>query len=258
MRTIQASWILLFLLVFVRPAFAEVSEEIQKRLPNASNTDQKCVHLAHEVLGRDGSESADHVPTLVQCLKGDYFYFEKGAAKIALVHIGKPAVPHLIKFLNDPDRFISEGAAITLGMIGRDAKEAVPELIKILKKKKVDMMQVQAAKALGQIGEVEFLIRVLQGKEPGIRSNLGSQGLGAAGLAAASSVPALMEALDSENPTVQMYAAEALGGIGPPANAAVPKLAELSKEQIQFLKEESWRGLRQNRDTGGAKCRKAL
>ena len=207
------------------------------RIPNASNTDRQCVLLSRKVLGQGETEAVQNIPPLIECLKGDYFYFEKGAAKIALVRIGRPAVPALIEALDHSNFYISEGAAITLGLIGTNAKEAVPPLVNILSKKNTSLgLQPQAAKALGKIGEIDLLIRVLQSQEPGIRDYLGAQGLAAAGPAAASAVPALMETLKSSDSSLQMYAAEALGEIGPAANPAVPPLAELSKSSLNFLR----------------------
>ena len=240
MRRIRVNGLLLLLVIFgVLPyAFAqETPHDTDMGIPNASNTDHECVLLSRKVLGQGETEAAQNVPRLIECLKGDYFYFEKGAAKIALVRIGRPAVPALIEALDNADSYISEGAAITLGMIGPKAKEAVPPLINILLRTKTSIaLQMQAAKALGKIGEIDLLIRILQGQEPGIRANWGAQGLAAAGPAAASAVPALMEALKSSDSILQMYAAEALGEIGPAANPAVQQLAELSKSSLNFLR----------------------
>ena len=98
------------------------------------------------------------------------------------------------------------------------------------------MLQPRAAEALGKIGEIDLLVQILQEKEHDIQPYLGAQGLGAAGLAAASAVPVLMEALKSSDTGMQMYAAEALGQIGPAANPAVPQLAELSRSSLNFLR----------------------
>lgn len=240
MSRFRVNGVLLPLVIFgVFPhVFAqETLNDADVRIPNASNTDQQCVLLSRKVLGQGETQAVQNIPPLIECLKGDYFYFEKGAAKIALVRVGRSAVPALIEALDHSNLYISEGAAITLGLIGPNAKEAVPPLVNILSKKNTALgLQPQAAKALGKIGEINLLIRVLQSQEPGIRGYLGAQGLAAAGPAAASAVPALMEALKSSDSSLQMYAAEALGEIGPAANPAVPQLAELSKSSLNFLR----------------------
>ena len=229
--------LLLLALVTLPCAYAGAAPDSNAQLPNASNTDYQCVLLARKVLGREGIDATQDIPTLIKCLEGDYFHFENGAAKIALVHIGQPAVPALIDALNNPNSYIAEGAAMALGQMGTSAKDAVPALVDTLRRKDTPLMlKPRAAEALGKIGEIDLLIRILQGKEPGIQPYLGAQGLGAAGPAAASAVPALMEALKSSDHGMQMEAAEALGEIGPAANPAVPQLAELSRSSLNFLR----------------------
>jgi len=208
-----------------------------RQIPNASNTDPQCVILSRKVMEMGETEAAQNIPALIDCLKGDYFYFERGAAKTALVRIGRPAVPALIEALNRSDIYISEDAATTLGIIGPEAKMAVPALVGLLSRKNISVsLAPKAANALGRIGEVDLLIRILQGQELGIRPYLGAQGLAAAGPAAAPAVPVLMGALKSSDSSLQMYSAEALGAIGPAANPAVPELARLSKSSWNFLR----------------------
>jgi HEAT repeat protein len=52
------------------------------------------------------------------------------------------------------------------------------------------------------------------------------------GPAAASAVPALIEALDDSQPSVRFPVTVALGEIGPAAAAAVPKLKQMMDEEI--------------------------
>ena len=227
---------LLALLMVLPCASAGTVSDANAQIPNVSNTDHQCVLLARKILGQEGTDAAQDIPLLIECLKGEYFYFENGAAKIALVHIGQPAIPALIEVLAHPNFYISEGAAMALGQMGARAKEAVPALGNTLRRKGTPLMlQPRAAEALGKIGEIDLLVRILQGEEPGIPPHLGAQGLEAAGPAAASAVPALMEALKSPDTSMHMYAAEALGEIGPAANPAVPQLAELSRSSWNFL-----------------------
>lgn len=236
-----ARWIfqssLVVLLVAIPCADAGAASDPDAPIPNAANTDYQCVLLARKVLGQEGTDATQDIPTLIKCLEGDYFHFEKGAAKIALVHIGQPAVPALIEAINSPNSYISEGAAMALGQMSARAKDAVPVLVNTLRRKDTPLMlRPRAAEALGKIGEMDLLVRILKGREPGIQPYLGAQGLEAAGPAATSAVPALMEALKSPDTGLQMEAAEALGQIGPAANPAVPQLAELSRSSLNFLR----------------------
>jgi HEAT repeat protein len=190
--------------------------------------------LADEILTQSIAAGPDQIDGLIRCLPGERFYFDKGAARAALVAIGEPAVPALVRALDSTDFTVSEGAAQTLGAMGPKARGAVPALEAILVKKDTPLMaQPLAAQALGKIGEIDFLIRIVEGQEAGIQRHLGAQGLGAAGPAAASGVAALIDMLNSADTATQMYAADALGQIGPAANAAVPRLT--SSKGLRYL-----------------------
>lgn len=240
---LEYQWVIWFFAIFTL-LFGQIVDAKTNaatiQLRNASNTDRQCVSLAREVLQQDEITAEKSIPQLITCLAGEYYYFEKGAAKITLAHIGKPSIPLLIKALNNTDNLISEGAIITLGLIGPEAQEAVPVLKKILRQKPKAGASLSlprsAAQALGKIGEIDFLIRVLEGKEANIQPYFASHGLGAAGSAAAPAIPVLMEALKSSNGPTQMYAADALGAIGTAANPAVPRLSELSKSSLNFVR----------------------
>jgi len=215
------------------------------QLPNASNTDHQCVVLARSVLEQNPTEGVRSVPDLIKCLEGDYFYFDNGAAKIALTHIGQPAVASLVDSLKDPSPRVAEGAAIALGMIGTEAGAAVPALKEALRQtpKPGVMLPREAAIALGKIGEIEFLVRALQGEEADVSTYLASQGLGAAGPNAAPAIPVFMEILNGSDAASQMYAAEALGAIGPASNPAVPRLRELTNSSLNFVRRSAGEAL---------------
>lgn len=79
-----------------------------------------------EMMGKYGPRAAPAVPSLiVQVKRGN------GQAIDALVQIGKPAVPSLMKWMQKGDRHFLIVASI-LGRIGHDAKDAVPDLIRLL------------------------------------------------------------------------------------------------------------------------------
>lgn len=235
----------LILVVIPQGAYSDAKSHASSQLPQILNTDQQCVVLARAVLEQNEVEGTKSVPKLIECLEGEQYYFDKGAARIALAHIGQPAVPFLMKSLDDPNPSISEGAAIALGMIGPRAKEAVPALKDILRRKPESGLRqgIEAAKALGKIGEIDFLIRAFRGEEANISPYLASLGLGAAGPAASSAVPVLMEALDSSDSSAQMYAADALGAMGAAANPAVPRLRELSGSSWNFVRHSAGEAL---------------
>lgn len=103
------------------------------------------------------------------------------------------------KDLKHPDADVRRAAAKSLGMIGADAKDAVPALAKALTDEDA-LVRVSAAFALYKIG-------------PDARE----------------AAPALADALSDQMPLVRMDAAMALCRIGPDAEAAVPALTDALK-----------------------------
>ncbi len=93
---------------------------------------------------------------------------EEQSAVTAIVGIGKPAVPELIKTLRSESPLARRQAALALSRIGPDAKDAVDELIVALDDQDATVRKA-AARALGNIGPaaeraVPFLVRVMSGE----------------------------------------------------------------------------------------------
>ena len=226
-------------------AFAFIGPLYAAYPPRLSNTNQDCVKFGEDIAAKQTAPTPEIIARLIQCLETEKFYpHPHGAAKMALNAVGAPAVPALAQALGSSSSYIAEGAAAALGAMGKTAHPAAEELRKILRKKGGDiLLPTQAAQALGQIGDMDFLIRVLRGQETGMPPHLGAQGLGAAGPDAARAVPALMDVLNSSDPGHQMYAAEALGKIGAASSPAIPKLGELTGSRYNFLRGSSGEAL---------------
>ena len=166
------------------------------------------------------------------CLKYEYYnYLHDGASKYTLFQIGTPALPDLIKALGNQDYIIAEGAAIVLGMIGQEAKEAGPALKELLLSKSTPqgLNKYNVVKALGKIGEIDFLIRLINGEEAGAGWLGAIDGIIAAGPKAVKAIPMLLEMINSDIPVVQALAADALGAIGEASHEAIPRLKILTR-----------------------------
>jgi HEAT repeat protein len=174
---------------------------------------------AAEALGVLGCLRA--IGPLIQALKDEYWNVNKEAEK-ALGVIGEPAVEHLIQALKDERWGVRKRAAGTLGRIQN--KKGVAPLIYALKDKHSEVRKA-AAKALDKLGwkpedtaeRVHYLIATEAWDE---LAKLGE-----------SALEPLIQALQDENSTVQIKAAEALGRIGD-ARAIEPL--------IQALKDNYW------------------
>ena len=100
-------------------------------LKNESQTSTNQRNAA-AILGNIKTSNPKSLKLLVDAL-GSLNYMVPDAAQQALVKIGKPAVPFLIEALNSKFGSVQYKAATTLGMIGKDAKQAIKPLEKMYK-----------------------------------------------------------------------------------------------------------------------------
>jgi HEAT repeat protein len=179
----------------------------------------------------------------------------KETASAELTRIGEPAVPELIKSLEedyremDPDSIVMGGGGkktwviAILGNIG--SEEAIPVLVKVLGDE-IKYVREEASGALAKIGEpaIPALVEALDQNwaideaatealakigEPAIpalikRLNFSSAAAEALSKIGEPAMPALLEAIKDPNDNVRMRAAKALGGMGPKAKQAIPAL----------------------------------
>src|SRR3989304_3743407 len=116
-------------------------------------------------------------------------------------------VETLLGELSDPDSGTREQAARRLGQVGAKARRAVPALIVAMQDEKWGV-QKQAELALENLGGV--------------------------------AIPDLIEALGHDEERVRAWCTEALGNIGPSAQAAVPRMmVALRNDQSELVRKDS-------------------
>src|SRR5208337_130824 len=152
-----------------REAAAEQAEEINQNMNILKSTDSSPADRRNAVkrLVKIGIPA---VPILIKAIEDDNPIVRLNAV-VALTAIGpgaKEAVPSLIEALANRNSYVRENAAIALGSIGAAAKEAVPNLTKALQEDNSEV-KVAAAWALGQLGQegleaVPDLIKALQAR----------------------------------------------------------------------------------------------
>jgi HEAT repeat protein len=177
-----------------------------------------------------GSQASPFIPRLVALLDdaspvdpavcGERTWRFRGAqnstspgeqAASALVAIGTPSQPVLLKALGGPAWVARKNAAWALGAL--DSSEAVPALIEALKDTDAGVRE-QVAWALGAIGDrraVDGLVGALSDSAPGVRKQA-AWALGSIGDRRA--VQSLMRALKDADAGVRKQSAWALGAIG--------------------------------------------
>ena len=143
-------------------------------------------------------DNAANVAALIEDLKGADKE-KSGAANLALIRVGAPAVPAVVELLATSDPRLRSLALSTLWGMGAKAESAVPALVETLADPDPEMRN-GAAMALDNMGP-----------------------------AAAGAVPALIKALGDGDSRVRQTAVKALGNIGPAARDAVPVITRAAK-----------------------------
>jgi HEAT repeat protein len=168
------------------PKEEPLSVQVERLLKAVQSTVKADQLAAMKELGNLGTAGKAAVPLFSEMLRDtskEHFELGEQAAR-SLAQIGWPAVPELIKALDDPSAVVKARALWAIAVIGPDAAEALPALA-----------------------------AALQDKDAKLRG-LAAQALAELGPAARPAIPALVRALEDADPQVRLLAAEALHEIG--------------------------------------------
>jgi len=160
------------------------------------------------------------------------------------------ALDALSSAVHSDDPWVQQTAVAALSLAGRPAGDAVPMLMRELRRGESAALRAGAADALVSLGAaaapaVPELIELLDTD----RANLAVPVLGAIGAQAAGAVPALAERVrHAADDGARRQAIEALARIGPPAHAALGTLAELALlgTEVSPVAERAWWAIRHN------------
>jgi HEAT repeat protein len=193
------------------------------------------------------------VPELVKALQHSDSNVRINAAQ-ALREIGEhQAIPSLIVALEDTNESVAEISAQALCKLGPAAQDAVPTLIKALKRG--GRLPVSAARALGKIGgpgakgAVPELVSLFQRSNDLEEKMFVAQSLGEIGPAAETAVPAFVAVLkhDQTDVILKTTIIQALGRIGPKASDAEGALESIAKENDVMTQDFAIHALRRIR-----------
>jgi HEAT repeat protein len=183
---------------------------------------------AAQALGNMGIDGADAVPALAEAMRGTNIVLCRLAAK-ALSQIGTPSVATLIAHLQHSDPFVRGESALAIGWLGPIARSAVPFLAGIVR------------------GPRTFTART----PPPPRAPRAESDPDTAdpnGIDSESPTPTQSPSLtDTGTPeeTCRVYAAQALGRIGPPAAAALNDLRDAANTGTESLRRAAEQSVRQ-------------
>jgi HEAT repeat protein len=193
-----------------------------------------CVIAAALALGVSAG-AADIGKFVEQLSANDREQRREAGYQLTLLGAGaKPALPALIKALDDADRQVWAYAVTAIANLGPEAKDAVPKLLEGLDSQKSrgfrprDKAQTlfRSAFALTQIGDAAKpeLIASLKAEDTSLRLGA-AKALGGMGPKAADAVPALIENLGHADGELRTEIAESLASIG--KDAVAPLTAAL-------------------------------
>ncbi|HKI18141.1 MAG TPA: HEAT repeat domain-containing protein, partial [Isosphaeraceae bacterium] len=197
-----------------------------------------CVDVSAQVGGKP-------VQYWIDALRGSDPPSRQAAAR-ALGILGpdaKPAVPALARAASDADSSVRSSAIRALGAIGPEAKEAVPALVRAASDADKSV-RLSAIRALGAIGPgAREAIPVLVRAASDADTSVCYYGIAALAGIGRPAVPQLIQLLGSPRDDVSDWAVWYLGTIGPDASDAVPALIreyEARRKSPSYPRHQLW------------------
>jgi HEAT repeat protein len=200
-------------------------------LPNLcaalKDSDPRTGSGAAQALGNMGIDGAEAVPALAEAMRGTNIVLCRLAAK-ALSQIGTPAVGTLIAHLQHSDPFVRGESALAIGWMGPIARSAVPFLTAIVRGPRL-----KPSRTPPMLATPPARPEAAQG-DPDLSSESPTP----------TQSPALADTGTPEE-TCRVYAAQALGRIGPAASAALGDLRDAAHSGPESLRRAAEQSMRQ-------------
>jgi HEAT repeat protein len=121
----HAVWALGKLGPLARPALSDLCHTLKDNDPRTASG-------AAQALGSMGADAAEGVPALAEAMRGTNIVLCRLASK-ALSQIGPPALATLIAHLQHADPFVRGESALAIGWMGASARSAVPFLARVVR-----------------------------------------------------------------------------------------------------------------------------
>ena len=233
-------------------ALREMGELLEPYIPQIvglMDSDDRSVRPALRALERAGPLPPDAIPVLAERMNRLANYMDKLAVAEVLGDVGEAAVPALSDQLRRGDPLTRKYATLALGWNGPAARSAAPALIDALRVQGQDIDSLsRAVSALRKVGELSralpvFLDMLANGA---IESRImAATVLGQWDYSFVEQiVPALIGALDDDDPRLREATVDSLANFSPHSRSALPRLIPLLKDPYTPLREATARALR--------------
>ena len=218
----NAAWALGKLGPLARPALSCLCEALKDPDPRtASGTAQ--------ALGNMGADGAEAIPSLAEAMRGTNIVLCRLAAK-ALSQIGPPAVATLIAHLQHSDPFVRGESALAIGWMGAIARTAVPFLAQIVRGQRTASIRTSSHVYSPGFDEHAEAIAEAAGSDSGTLTP--------------PHTPPPTGSLSPEE-SCRVYAAQALGRIGPSAAPSLADLREVARSGNLALRQAANQAIKQ-------------
>ena len=205
-------------------ALAQLGPKALAHVDSALNNEE-LRHYAVRLIARLGSDGSGAVPALIEAIKksgsspDDHEFVREAQFAISMIGANaKQAIPTLVKSLSSQDEEVVASAIFALGKIGPAAIGAVPQLRNLLGNQST----------LVRLASVRALLEI----QPGQRQ------------LAAIAAPQLIQALSNERELVRAEAASALGELGDLGRRAIPSLRKLLDDESARVREAAAEALK--------------
>ncbi|MHA1131014.1 MAG: HEAT repeat domain-containing protein [Candidatus Helarchaeota archaeon] len=162
----------------------------------------------------------------------------RGKAADALRSIGKESIPALIDSFTQVGKETKLLIIAAIGHMGRDAQNAIPDLIRILQSRNA-RIRAEAARSLGKLDvatdEVVNALKVTMVDRRSIVRRETAIALGKLGIGASDGIPELLDALKDKKSDVRWRAIEALGRIGINKKEIIQALNHLLYDKFDYV-----------------------
>ena len=197
--------------------------------------DPRTASGAAQALGNMGADGDDAIPHLTEAMRGTNIVLCRLAAK-ALSQIGPSALATLIAHLQHADPFVRGESALALGWMGPAARSSVPFLAQVVRGPQPPALADTPPPSGGLSAEA------ILGSDSPIENDLDE----GSGVVTPTAAP-IPEETPTED-TCRVYAAQALGRMGPAAAGAIGDLRVVARFGPDPLRHAAKQALRQIQD----------